>query len=277
MDPRTLSCAVLAALSLTTVTWAGWQTSERPVPEVVSIRPVSEQLNGIESILTGGVQAVGDRLRATNSSVHQMVHAAYESEFAYPDQVVSQEGWVKTERFDVDIRAAAPLSAPTEGVRLSRDAATLLQGVLQDRFRLRTRRETRELSRLVLTYARADRQLTPGIRTSDQNCTGVARGTNPKCEYRPLAGSFSMRGMPLDDFVEYLSRPAYAGGRVIDGTGITGRLDIDFEWALDWTDLLRSQGNLMTALQEQLGLKIETRRIATPVLVIEQVQRPPAN
>ena len=275
--PRLVTCAVLAVLLLTTQMQAGRQAPVDPASEVVSIRPTPPSDGGIESLLAGGVRAVGDRLRATNSSVQQIVHAAYESEFAQSDQIVSQEGWVKTERFDVDIRAVAALGAPTEGVRLSRDAASLLQRVLQERFQLRTRRETREFSRLVLTYARADQQLKPGIRPSDQNCAGVTPATDPKCEYRPLAGKFSMRGRSLRDFVSYLSRPAYAGGLVIDGTGITGPLDIDFEWSLDWADLFRSQGNLMTALQEQLGLKMETRRIATPVLVIEQVQRPSPN
>jgi len=273
---RAFAYAVVVSLSLTTLTQAGGQAPASQAPDVVSIRPVPPK-EGLDAILAGGVRAAGGRLWATNSSVHTIVHAAYESEFPYADQIVSQETWVKAEWFDVDIRSAVPFGAPTEGVRLSRDAATLLQGVLQDRFRLRTRRETRELPRLVLTYARADRQLKSGIRQSDQNCTGVARGANPKCETRPLPGKYSARGRSLSEFLSYLSRPAYAGGTVIDGTGITGALDIDLEWELDFKDLLMSQGHLMAAVQQQLGLKIEAKSIAMPVLVIEDVQRPSAN
>jgi uncharacterized protein (TIGR03435 family) len=86
-----------------------------------------------------------------------------------------------------------------------------------------------------------------------------------------------MRGRPIQTFVEYLSRPAYAGGAVVDDTGITGTVDIDFTWALDFKDLLSSQANLMTALQEQLGLKLENRRLLLPVLVIERIERPSEN
>ena len=86
-----------------------------------------------------------------------------------------------------------------------------------------------------------------------------------------------MRGRPIRDFVEYLSRPAYAGGIVVDQTGITGLVDIDFTWMLDFNDLLTSQANLMTALKEQLGLKLENRRLSLPVLIIEHIERPSEN
>ena len=83
-----------------------------------------------------------------------------------------------------------------------------------------------------------------------------------------------MRGRPVQYLVDSLSIPAYSGGRLVDGTGITGTVDVDLEWSVNWTDLLISRANLMTALQEQLGLKLESRRLSLPVLVIQQIQRP---
>ena len=81
----------------------------------------------------------------------------------------------------------------------------------------------------------------------------------------------------MQTLVDFLSIRAYAGGRVIDGTGITGHVDVDLEWTMDWKDLLVSNSNLATAVQEQLGLKLESRRVPLPVVVIEQIQRPSGN
>ena len=117
----------------------------------------------------------------------------------------------------------------------------------------------------------------PGIQVAERSCTDAAMKPDGDCAYRPGAGTFSMKGRPLAEFVDYLSRPAYAGGRVVDETGITGPLDIDFEWMLDFRYLLASRANLTTALREQLGLKLEHRRLPLPVLVIEHIQRPSGN
>ena len=81
----------------------------------------------------------------------------------------------------------------------------------------------------------------------------------------------------MQHFVDFLSIPAYSGGRVVDRTGITGNVDVDLEWMLDWKDLLISRANLMTAVQEQLGLKLESRRLSLPVLIIQDIQRPSGN
>jgi len=86
-----------------------------------------------------------------------------------------------------------------------------------------------------------------------------------------------MRGRPIQTFADFLSIPAYSGGRVLDGTGITGNVDIDLEWTVVWSDIFVANANLATAVQEQLGLKLESRRPPTPVLVIEHIQRPSAN
>ncbi len=153
----------------------------------------------------------------------------------------------------------------------------MLRQVMERRFQLRVRRDMRALDRYVLTLARPDRALGRGIRVAERSCSEAAMKVDGNCAYRPGAGAFSMKGRRMAEFVDYLSRPAYAGGRVVDKTGITGLVDIDFEWTLDWSDLLASRANLATAVQEQLGLKLEGRRLPLPVLVIEHIQRPSGN
>lgn len=127
-----------------------------------------------------------------------------------------------------------------------------------------------------LIHARTDRALKPGLRPSTLDSTAKVDINGP-CEYRPGAGKLVMRGRPIQTFVEVLSRPAYASGRVFDDTGITGNVDIDLEWSMNFSDLPASTASLFTAVQEQLGLKLEPRQIPLPVVVVEQIRRPSEN
>ena len=264
-----VAIALSLALGAPALAISARQTPERPAFEVVSIRSTRPAPDGA-FVLPDAVNVVGDRLHATNISALGLIRAAYRVDFPRRDQIVGAGGWIESERFDVEARAPGVLSE-TPGA-----ASLMLQQLLEQRFQLRVRREMREIPTLVLTHARTDRALKPGIRMSSQNCTDTKR-VDGECAYRPLAGSYSTRGRPVQDFVEYLSRPAYAGGAVVDQTGITGLVDIDFEWMLDFRDLVQSNANLMTALREQLGLKLENRRLTLPVLVIERIERPTAN
>ena len=97
------------------------------------------------------------------------------------------------------------------------------------------------------------------------------------CEFRPSPGQFVMRGRPIQAFVDFLSRPAYIDRAVVDDTGITGHVDIDLQWTLNFNDLPSSHASLLTSVQEQLGLKLEPRQVPLPVVVIEQIQRPSDN
>ena len=273
---RNFAPAVLVVFSLTALAASGAQALQRAAFEVVSIRPTKPAADDFPFIPPDVIRLAGDQLRATNASALALIHAAYESEYAYRDQIIGADGWIASDRFDVEARAARVLTeAPT--FTLPRTAELMLQELLRQRFQLRTRSETREISRLVLTYDRADRSLKQGIRISDQDCSGAKLGADGTCDYRPFPGKLVMRGQSIQTLVDFLSVRAYAGGRVVDGTGITQRVDVDLEWTLDWKDLFASRANLMTALQEQLGLKLENRRLRMPVLVIEHIERPSQN
>jgi uncharacterized protein (TIGR03435 family) len=266
---RTVRAVIIAAA----------QAPASPAFDVVSIRAnkPSASSDPLASLLQGGVRLVGDHLQATNINAHALVHAAYRSEFTDGDQIAGADGWITAERFDVEARAPTVLAETPTFPPFPPAAELMLRQALQQRFQLRVRRETRELPRLVLTYANADRSLKKGIRLSKQNCRIGKPQLEGDCAYRPGAGKYSVKGQPINDLVDYLSIPAYGGGRVVDGTGITANLDIDLQWMLNFGDLLASRANLTTALQEQLGLKLESRRLPLPVLVIEHIERPSEN
>jgi len=276
MSFRSLVVAVIAAASsMTVAAQQDGQGQQRAAFEVVSIRPVTPPPLGTATfVLPDAIRVIGSRLEATNISAASLVRAAYGQEFGRLDQIIG-EGWIRSERFNIDARASTVLSeTPTSD--LPPAVGLMLQRVLQDRFRLRVRRDTRQLPRYVLTYARPDRSLKEGIRVTERDCTLKFEVAGP-CEYRPSPGQFVMRGRPIQAFVDFLSRPAYIDRPVVENTGITGLVDIDLQWTMNFSDLPSSHASLLTSVQEQLGLKLEPRQVPLPVLVIEQIQRPSDN
>lgn len=269
-----LIVAILAALI--SAAHVGAEQGEEPAFDVVSIRPIkTDSVAGGAFVLPDELLVVGDRLQGRNISVAALILAAYGPEIVARDQVVDGPGWIRSDRFDLDARATIVMTERPMGV-LSAAVAQMLRMVLEERFQLRVRRETRPLLRYALIHARTDRALKPGLRPSTLDCTAKVDINGP-CEFRPGAGKLVMRGRPIQTFVEFLSRPAYASGRVFDDTGITGNVDIDLEWSMNFGDLPASTASLFTAVQEQLGLKLEPRQIPLPVVVVEQIRRPSEN
>ena len=274
MRARRLVLTGVVAAASAVATLQDVAARQLPAFEVVSIRPTKSSLES-GFVLPDQLQINGNRLYATFITAAALVRKAYGPEFATRDQVIGGDAWVQSDRFDVDARAASILSeAPTS--TLSPTAAQMLQRVLQERFQLRVHRETRPLQRYALTYARTDRALGRGIRLSAPDCTSKPFNS-AGCEYRPGPGKYVMRGRPIQDLVDFLSRPAYTARPVFDDTGIKGTVDIDLDWVMDFGDIMASNANLLANIQSQLGLKLESRDVPMPVLVIDSIQRPSAN
>ena len=273
MHLRNLVVTVLVVGSCAVLPLAGQEPQQ--AFDVVSIRPTSPEPGSLDFMPPGDVRVIGNRVQGRNVRALKLIQSAYGAEFKFPDQVIGGDDWVRSELFDVEARAATILSE-TPTFTLPPPAAQMLRRALQERFQLRIRTETRSLPRYALTYARADRSLKPGIRVSDRDCTSKSY-REPGCEVTPLPGKFSMRGRPIAEFVTFLDRPAYSARHIVDQTGITSHVDIDFEWPMDFGDIMRSNAGLLVAIQEQLGLKLDARNLPQPILIIEAIQRPSAN
>jgi uncharacterized protein (TIGR03435 family) len=147
----------------------------------------------------------------------------------------------------------------------------MLRNLLADRFHLVSRIETRELPVYALVLARPG-QLGPRLtKTAITDCmkTGQFCGTNSS-------------NMVIRSVAETMTRLAeqvspLAGRTVIDRTGLDGRYDFEVTWT---SDALRSPRpnddgpSIFTALQEQLGLRLEAQRGPVEIMVIERVERP---
>jgi uncharacterized protein (TIGR03435 family) len=189
--------------------------------------------------------------------------------------------WVRSARFDINATAGRPIEA--------RDRPILLRGLLEERFHVVTRSETRDRPIYELVLARSDGRLGPGLRPSTVDCAAVAAaheeerpviqpGVRLKCSALLGIGSISGDGVPLSQLTAMLS--AQLERFVDDRTGLSGRFDIDLSSSGGNAPLTNSvQGtneppSLFTALQEQLGLKLESRRGPSPVTILEKIDMP---
>src|SRR5262245_35931095 len=251
--------------------------------DVASIKP---------NIATGGDSSIqanaNGRLTAINTSLRSLVLRAYG---IHDSQLIGAPGWIAAERFDVDARVD---TAPAGGPDM---LMPMLRTLLAERFRLRVHADTRELPAFVLTTARRDRRLGAQIRATESDCTKAtqltvtelraqARDGWPPCGLvyvvsfvAPAATGLENRmrvrrsGISMKDFATALQpsvdRP------IVDRTGLEGRFDLEYSYAAAPATAAAggNQPTLLVALEEQLGLRLESQRTQVPVLVIDSVER----
>ena len=158
----------------------------------------------------------------------------------------------------------------------------MLQNLLIERFKLVARRDRRDMPIYALVVARSDRRLGPQMKPSTADCAALlaafkASGATRQTPDSNLCGGKSSKGriwgtgVPLDDLARRL---VVAGRPVVDMTGLTGLFDLDLKFTPDDAPDPASGASVFTAVQEQLGLRLEPRQAPANVFVIESVERP---
>lgn len=255
------------------------QTPPTSAFEVASIKPNKA---GLGSIQRAGLQP-GDRVTMTNVTLRILIQIAYPE----PSAIVGGPSWVGSgpsgDRFDVN--AKAEMASSREQLQL------MLRTLLADRFKLVVHTEIRVEPVYALVLAKRDGSLGPNLHPAAADCAtlrtaalaaGPLRGAGP-CGLGGLSGSMHVRGMGIDQLA--LMLPRDAGRRVVNKTGLTG----NFDWDLTWTPeafrqvpfdrerfpTLDPDGpSIFTALQEQLGLKLEPENGQGDFLVIDRAEHP---
>ena len=169
------------------------------------------------------------------------------------NQLVGAPNWFISERYDVTAKPEGDLSLTYE------ELAPRLQQLLAQRFKLAIHREMKDVQGYALVIAKGGPKLkqgTPGNSAGGAIFPGGLRNPNTS----------------LDTFAAMLARPT--GRPVVNKTGIAGNYDIDLRYAKD--DAADSSlPSIFTALQEQLGLKLETQKVPVGMLVIDHVEKIP--
>lgn len=246
--------------------------SAKPAFEVASVK---RNVSKPPSFPVGPEARPGGAFVSTNVALERVMRFAYN----LPEyQIVGGPDWVRTDRFDIEARAGRDVS-PEELRRM-------VQALLEDRFQLVLRREQREMPLYALVRARDDKQLGPNLRASAAGCAEPGgRGETMEERRTPNGGVATQRTCAsLAALVSSLSSALQSP--VDDRTALTGLWDYELSFTGE-----RRRGTspsaaaqdpndapaLLTAVQEQLGLRLDARRGPVDVLVIESAAQPTEN
>jgi uncharacterized protein (TIGR03435 family) len=311
-----LFVCLAAALSIVTLT----VKAQSPPPAAPAFDVVSVKRN-----TSGGPMRQRNtpgNIAMFNVPVRQLVRMAYQLQ---DFQIAGVPDWANTDRFDIEARFEPAPPAPGPPPQTPR-MLLMLRTLLQDRFWLVARLETREMPILVLRTVRSDGRLGPQLKPAAVDCaaleaaargrgpggpppggraggppldgrgappppgTPFSLGERPACGDRMGFGQLLAGGMPISRLAtQILSQ--LTGRVVVDRTGLTGGFDVDLKWTptpdqlppgppppgVEPPSIDPNGPSLFAALQEQLGLKLDTERGPVEVLVIERLQQPTEN
>ena len=261
-NSKRLVCAILL---LASIAWA-----EKKEFEVASVKPHKDADDG-----RVGIQITpGGRWRATNVPLNLLLQIAFELK---PGQMAGAPNWVNSERYDVDAKLDASLGPnPKPG-----DMQPYLQSLLESRFQLKFHREAKEMQVYALVVGKGG----PKMKESDP----AERGPS----IRMGMGQLTMAKVNMDQFVRELSRQV--GRPVLNETGLTAQYTMELTFAPEGGGPGGPGGHgdgppgergpapgsdgptVFTAVQEQLGLKLESRKAPVQMFIIDKIEKPEEN
>lgn len=235
------------------------QTAKTAAFDVASVRPSQLSNAGGEGSRRENIQVEPGNLSMRNVSLSSCIQWAYD---VRPYQV-SGPGWMGDERYDI--------SAKSDGPAKEAKLRVMLQTLLVERFRLALHRQTKDLPAYALLLGKNGSKLRP----SEGEGEPVLNGG----KLNLVTGR-----IPLSQFTDMLAGPLQAP--VVDMTGLTGR----FDFTLDLTSYLapylqqeHKPGDplpdlaaiVIIALQEELGLKLEARKMPIEMLMVDRAEKVP--
>jgi uncharacterized protein (TIGR03435 family) len=259
----------------------------QPTFETISIKAGKAGVGGLHP--TVGYKP--PLLTVKNTSLQSLIQIAYH---VRAFQVLAVDGWISSESYDIDAKVAGKPTPEQWGQIMW----PLLQALIQDRFKVKLHREIRQLPVYVLTVARGglrmqkskdtscptfkwERNTPPAGELLSLHC-GVLELTNIQLNRTLEAAGMSLTETSVNSpgLIAFLSREL--DSIVIDKTGLTGLFDFHLEWNRQATADPSSADefynpSLLTAVREQLGLKLELTKGPVEVLVIDHAEKPGEN
>jgi uncharacterized protein (TIGR03435 family) len=254
--------------------------------EVASVKPAANPEG--QSLL----QAVPGRLRMTNLALRRLILNAYGIQ---DYQLSGDPPWLGSEHYDI-------LATTSGSTSVQAMEGPMLQALLEERFKLTLHREPRQLPVYELAAGKSGAKLE---RSKEGSCTPYSVDSPPPLAPSPgqpnrtfcglhltvegLNRTLEGKGVTLAVLATNLSRTytSELGRNVIDKTGLDGTFDLTLKWAIDpVTDPAGRGGalpadlagpSLFAALQDQLGLRLESAKGPVEVLVIDHIEKPSAN
>ena len=286
------------------------QEPSAPVDYVASIKRNTSGTGGVIRIRPGNISVNGMPVRV-------LIRSAFGQLQDF--QLVGGPGWINNDRFDIEVKIDSSVPFGPQVV------PTVLRQLLEDRFQMKTHKDTRELPIFALVLARSDGRLGPNLTPSSEECTalmtsggrgrsgpppdgrgapppdglgGPVRGAGPSSPFDgPVVcgqrgggfGRVRAGGVTMAQFASVLA--GSAGRFVVDKTGLTGYYDLSLLYTPTPDQLPQGPAppgfepppidpngpSLFTAIQEQLGLRLQDQRGPVDVVVIDAIEPPTEN
>jgi len=257
------------------------QSAQKPEFEVASMKP---NAGGPESGLT---QFSGGRYIARYATLKDLIGHAYgvRGRSLTDRQLIGAPAWLGVDRFDIE--ATVP-EIPDDSRGMIPAAVQLrIRSLLEERCALVTHYEQRELPLYALVLARRDGTLGPRLRRRTTPCVpatapnGMTVKRTERCGGRVQPGMMMGTGATIDNIAYGIAQFVPDADRVVvDRTGLIGFFDVELTWTPNLPPGATARGDspsLFTALEEQLGLKLEPIKGSADVLVIDRVEKPTPN
>ncbi|MBI2686546.1 MAG: TIGR03435 family protein [Acidobacteria bacterium] len=236
--------------------------------DVATIKPnAGNDQRAMVRVQPGGLSATGINVRFL------MMQAFDIRDF----QIIGGPGWITTDRYDINAKAEGlPDRVPPEILR------PMMEALLVERFGLKYHRESKELPVYALVAGKGPHKMK----------AAASAGGEPRQMFRMGRGQATLQGATMAAVAQTLSQQL--GRKVIDKTGIDGRFDIELHWTPEpgqgggpfgppppgTPDAITSSDSgpsIFSAVQEQLGLKLESQKGPVDVIVVDSVSKPTEN
>jgi bla regulator protein blaR1 len=267
------------------------QAADSPSFEAASVKP-----NKSGDRRTAMIFQPGGRFNATNVTLQMLISTAYGTPQPLPSfQIIGGPDWIDADRFDVVAKAPGDIQPGPDG-----PLPLMVRTLLKERFGLVVHTETRDLPVYALVMARSDRKTGSQLKPAAVDCAAImARGRGgqpplppqpgerPPCGIRLTPGDMAGGGMSIAQFAFAVAR--YVNRPVLNKTELAGNFDFDLRWTPEQMPPAGPPGppgapappaidpngpSIFTAVQEQLGLKLESTKGPVDVVVIDRAEHP---
>lgn len=236
---------------------------------------VASVTRNVSADAAAGLDMSRGQVRATNMPVRVLIRQAFD---VMDSQIVNTPSWVNDERYDVVAKAP-------DGVVTGAAMRPMLRTLLAERFKLATHTETREMPVFSLSRPAPNSPDRPGLREAPFDCTTVAPATAaaaaadrtaewPMCSVSFRPGQLYVGGYRMSVVIRQLA--TLAERPILDDTKITAPVQFRLEYQPAGQGA-NERPDLFTALEDQAGFKLVSKRAPVDVLVVDTVQRPSAD
>jgi uncharacterized protein (TIGR03435 family) len=231
----------------------GFTQPSGPQFEVASIKPSKGEPRGVWN------EGSHERLRMLDMTLKEIIAESYNVK----DYMVSGPAWIDTERFEL-IAKISPETAKLPTRQRDEQMRLMSQRLLAERFQLVLHRGEKEMQVYALTLAKGGLKTEPGPPSGDWVRMTGGRGR--------LNGKEVPIAQLLANLGDILHRP------VVNETGSSGSFTVTLEWAPEENGAAASdKPSLFTAIQEQMGMKLESVKRPIEVLIVDRAERPTEN